>query len=159
MLRIGQGYDVHRLKEGRRLVLGGVEIPFELGLDGHSDSDVLTHAIMDALLGALALGDIGQHFPDTDPQFKGADSVELLRHVVQLLKDRSTRVVNVDTTVVAEAPKLAPHIGNMREVLADALAVQPSDVSIKATTAEKMGAFGRREGIAAQAVVLVSVSE
>ena len=158
MLRIGQGYDVHRLKEGRRLVIGGVDIPFELGLDGHSDSDVLTHAIMDALLGSLALGDIGHHFPDTDPRFKGADSVALLRHVVSLLAERKARVVNVDTTVVAEAPKLAPHIAAMRECLADAMGVTPGDVSIKATTAERMGAFGRREGIAAQAVALVEVT-
>ncbi len=155
MLRIGQGYDVHRLVEGRRLVLGGIEIPSALGLDGHSDADVLTHAAMDALLGALALGDIGRHFPDTDAAYSGADSVALLAQVTEMLSERGAVVVNVDTTVVAQAPKIAPYVDRMRECLAGAMGIGPDRVSVKATTPERLGAFGREEGIAAQAVVLV----
>jgi len=157
MLRIGQGYDVHRLAEGRRLVLGGVEIPSPVGCVGHSDADALAHAIMDALLGALALGDIGQHFPNTDPAYAGADSIALLGRVVALLAEHGARVVNVDATVIVEAPKLAPHIPGMRRRLAAALGVGEGDVSVKATTAEGLGAFGRGEGIAAHAVALVEV--
>ena len=155
-MRIGHGYDVHRLVEGRRLILGGVDIPWEKGLLGHSDADVLTHALMDALLGAAALGDIGLHFPDKDPAYEGADSVELLRRVCALLKEKGFRVGNVDCTVVAQRPKLAPHIPAMREKLAVAMEVDVSQVSVKATTEEGLGFTGRMEGIAAHAVVLVT---
>ena len=154
-LRIGQGYDVHRFKNGRRLVLGGVDIPCEMGLDGHSDADVLAHAIADALLGAAALGDIGKHFPDTDPKYKGADSLRLLNHVVALIKAHGYTVINVDSTVVAQAPKLAPHIEQMRKNLADAMRITADRVSVKATTEEKLGFTGRLEGISAQAVCLI----
>jgi 2-C-methyl-D-erythritol 2,4-cyclodiphosphate synthase len=159
MVRIGQGYDVHRLVAGRRLVIGGVDVDFDLGLAGHSDADVLTHAVMDALLGALALGDIGRHFPDTDPRWAGAESIGLLRRVVALLAARNARVLNVDATVVAEKPKLAPHLPLMRARLAEALNVDLDAVSIKATTPEKLGALGRGEGIAAQAVALVETTD
>jgi len=158
-VRIGQGYDVHRLVAGRRLVIGGVDIDFDLGLAGHSDADVLTHAVMDALLGALALGDIGQHFPNTDPRWAGAESIGLLRRVVALLAARNARLLNVDATIVAEKPKLAPHLPLMRARLAEALNVDLDAVSIKATTPEKLGALGRGEGIAAQAVALVETTD
>jgi 2-C-methyl-D-erythritol 2,4-cyclodiphosphate synthase len=154
-MRIGYGYDVHRLVEGRRLILGGIDIPWEKGLLGHSDADVLTHALMDALLGAAALGDIGQHFPDKDPAYEGADSVLLLRRVCALLREKGWRVGNVDCTVVAQRPKLAPWIPAMRQKIADALRLSPDLVSVKATTTEKLGFEGRCEGISAQAVCLL----
>lgn len=154
-MRIGHGYDVHRLTPGRKLILGGVDIPFELGLLGHSDADVLTHAVMDALLGAACLGDIGQHFPDTDPTYAGADSLALLRAVMGLLEDRGYRVGNVDATILAQAPKLAPHIPKMRENLAQAMGVEVTQVSVKATTEEGLGFTGERLGMAAHAVVLL----
>ena len=153
-IRIGHGYDVHRFAENRKLILGGVEIEYEMGLLGHSDADVLCHAVSDALLGALALGDIGKHFPDTDPRYKGADSVELLRHCVSLLGDY--KVSNVDATVIAQKPKLAPHIDSMRKNLAEAMGIDISRVSIKATTEEKLGFTGRLEGISAHAVALIT---
>ena len=155
-IRIGQGYDVHRLVEGRRLILGGVDIPHVKGLDGHSDADVLAHAIADALLGAAALGDIGKHFPDTDPAYKGADSLKLLSRVTEILGDHSFAVSNVDATVIAQAPKLAPHIEKMRENLAAAMGLPVDRVSVKATTEEKLGFSGRGEGISAQAVCLIT---
>lgn len=158
MSRVGIGYDSHRLVTGRRLILGGVEIEHELGLEGHSDADVLTHVVMDALLGAAALGDIGMHFPDTDPAWRGADSIELLTHVVGLVKKAGYKIVNVDTTVIAQAPKLAPHRDAMRQSLAKAMGIDIDQVNVKFTTAEKMGALGRGEGIAAQAVASVSGS-
>lgn len=154
-MRIGQGYDVHKLVPDRRLILGGVDIPFELGLLGHSDADVLAHAVMDALLGAAALGDIGQHFPDTDPAYAGADSLALLKAVMGLLKEQGYRLGNVDATVLAQAPKLAPHIPQMRENLARAMGVDVSQVSVKATTEEGLGFTGEKLGIAAHAVALV----
>lgn len=158
-MRIGQGYDVHKLVEGRRLVLGGVEIPYEKGPLGHSDADVLTHALMDALLGACALGDIGHLFPDSDPAYEGADSLRLLDAVVQLLEQKGFSVGNVDVTVVAQAPKLAPYVAAMRENLARRLKVDLDRVSVKATTEERLGFTGRGEGIAAQAVCLVRETE
>ncbi len=154
-MRIGQGYDVHRLVEGRRLVLGGVDIPWEKGLLGHSDADVLTHAVMDALLGAAGLGDIGKHFPDTDPAYKGADSLKLLERVVVLLEERGFAVGNVDATVLAQRPKLAPYIPKMRENLARVMGVDPSRVNVKATTEEGLGFTGSGEGMAAHAVALI----
>ena len=154
-MRTGIGFDTHRLVEGRRLILGGVDIPHTHGLLGHSDADVLTHAIMDALLGAVAAGDIGQHFPDTDPQWAGADSLALLRAVVARLAAQGWRVGNVDATVLAERPKLLPHIPAMRERLAAAMGVGVGAVSVKATTVEGLGAIGRREGISAMAVATV----
>ena len=154
-MRIGHGYDVHRLVEGRRCIIGGVDIPFELGLDGHSDADVLTHAVMDALLGALALGDIGKHFPDTDPAYKGADSLALLRHVSALIREKGWLVGNIDATVLAQAPKLAPHIVQMRENLAAAMECDVDRVSVKATTEEKLGFTGAKQGIAAHCVCLL----
>ena len=154
-MRIGHGYDVHRLVEDRRLILGGVDIPWEKGLLGHSDADVLTHALMDALLGAAALGDIGQHFPDKDPAYEGADSVDLLRRVCALLKQNGYRVGNVDCTVVAQRPKLAPHIPARREKLAAAMEIGVSQVSVKATTEEGLGFSGEGLGIAAHAVALL----
>ena len=154
-MRIGHGYDVHKLVEGRRLILGGVDIPYEKGLLGHSDADVLTHAVMDALLGAAALGDIGQHFPDNDPAYSGADSLRLLRAVIGLLKEAGYTVGNVDATVLAQAPKLAPHIPRMRENLALAMGVDVGQVSVKATTEEGLGFTGQKEGIAAHAVALL----
>ncbi len=156
MTRAGIGFDAHRLAEGRRLVLGGVEIPHPSGLLGHSDADVLTHAVMDALLGAAADGDIGQHFPDRDPRWKNADSLRLLRHVVVRIGDLGWRIVNTDATVMAEEPKLAPHIPEMRSRLAAAMGVTVGAVSVKATTVETMGAIGRREGIAAMAVAMIA---
>jgi 2-C-methyl-D-erythritol 2,4-cyclodiphosphate synthase len=154
-MRIGQGYDIHALAAGRKLIIGGVTIPYERGLLGYSDADVLLHAICDALIGAAALGDIGQHFPDTDARFAGIDSRKLLREVAQLLRAHGYRVVNIDSTVIAQAPKLAPHIAAMRANIAADLEVPVDDVSVKAKTAEKLGALGRGEGIAAEAVVLI----
>ena len=154
-MRIGHGYDVHKLVEGRKLILGGVEIPYEKGLLGHSDADVLTHAVMDALLGALALGDIGRHFPDNDPAYAGADSIELLRHVGRLLAKRGCRPVNIDATVAAQRPKLAPHILTMRQNIAAALGIDVDRVSVKATTEEGLGITGKGEGMTATAITLI----
>lgn len=154
-IRIGNGFDVHALIAGRRLVLGGVTIPHELGLDGHSDADVLIHAVVDAVLGALALGDIGAHFPDSDPQWKDADSRALLRHVAQLAAAQGFAVENLDTTVIAQAPKLAPHVSQMRANIAADLSCDVKQVSVKATTTERLGFAGRGEGIAALATVLL----
>jgi len=154
-MRIGMGYDVHRLVEGRQLIIGGVNIPYEKGLLGHSDADVLIHAIMDALLGAAALGDIGKHFPDTDERYRGIFSLSLLEHVYKLLKDRNYRIVNIDATIIAQRPKMLPHIPAMRERIASALELDEDRVSIKATTTEGLGFTGRGEGIAAQAAVLI----
>ena len=157
MIRVGVGYDVHRFEAGRKLILGGVEIPFERGLAGHSDADALIHAIIDALLGAAALGDIGSHFPDTDEAYRGADSRELLARAVALLAERGMRPGNVDSVVVAERPKLAPHIPEMREVISSVLGIPPDRVGIKATTGEGIGFAGREEGVAAHAVCTISV--
>ena len=156
-MRIGHGYDVHRLVEGRKLILGGVEVPHTLGLLGHSDADVLTHAVMDALLGAAALGDIGRHFPDTDPAYAGADSLKLLDHVVELLEEKGYQVGNVDATILAQKPKLAPYIEKMRDNLTARMKVEPDQVNVKATTEEKLGFTGAEEGIAAHAVALLSL--
>ena len=158
-MRIGHGYDVHRLVEGRRLILGGVEIPYEKGLLGHSDADVLTHAVMDALLGAAALRDIGKHFPDSDPAYAGADSLALASHVATLLLKEGYRIENVDATILAQAPKLAPHIPLMREKLAAALGIPLSAVSVKATTEEGLGFTGEGLGIAAHAVCLLETAK
>ena len=155
MIRVGNGFDVHAMVAGRPLVLGGVTIPYDRGLEGHSDADVLVHAIGDAILGALALGDLGKHFPDTDPRWKGADSRALLRHIVGLMNDRGYRIGNVDATVIAQAPKLAPHITAMRANLAADLRCAVEDVSVKATTTEHLGFTGRGEGMATMASVLV----
>ncbi len=154
-MRIGQGYDVHRLTEGRALILGGVNIPYEKGLLGHSDADVLTHALMDALLGAAALGDIGQLFPDNDPRYEGADSIELLRAVTALLEEKGFRIGNVDVTVIAQRPKLAPYREQMRQRLAEAMKLDISRVSVKATTEEGLGFTGSGEGISAMAAALL----
>ena len=154
-MRVGHGYDVHRLTEGRRLILGGVEIPWEKGLLGHSDADVLTHALMDALLGAAALGDIGHLFPDRDPAYEGADSVELLKLVMERLDEAGWKLGSADITVIAQRPRLAPHIPAMREKLARAMRAEISQVSVKATTEEKLGFTGEGLGIAAHAVVLI----
>jgi len=154
-MRVGQGFDVHRLVAGRRLVVGGVEIAHDKGLLGHSDADVLLHAICDALLGAAALGDIGKHFPDTDARFKDIDSRELLRQVAALLEDRGRRVVNIDATIIAEAPRMAPHIPRMVANIAADVGIEPHYVNVKATTTEGLGFTGRGEGIAAQATCLV----
>lgn len=158
MTRTGIGFDAHRLVENRRLVLGGVVVPHERGLLGHSDADVAVHALMDALLGAIAAGDIGQHFPDTDPAWKDADSIRLLEAVAAILDGRGWRIVNTDLTILCEKPKLAPHIPEMRRRMAEAMGVAMDAVSVKATTVEGMGAIGRREGIAAQAVATVERS-
>lgn len=155
-MRIGHGYDVHRLTAGRKLIMGGVEIPWEKGLLGHSDADVLLHAIADALLGALALGDIGKHFPDTDPAFKGADSTKLLEHVVNLISKQGYQVGNLDATIVAQQPKMAPHIPAMRENIARACGVELDRINVKATTEEGLGFTGIGEGISAHAVVLIT---
>ncbi|WP_373231626.1 2-C-methyl-D-erythritol 2,4-cyclodiphosphate synthase [Cohnella sp.] len=155
MIRVGQGFDVHELVEGRPCIIGGVNIPYEKGLLGHSDADVLLHTISDAILGALALGDIGKHFPDTDPSFKDADSVNLLERVWQLAKDRGYRLGNADATIIAQAPKMAPFIPQMVTVIARTLECDESQVNVKATTTEKLGFTGRGEGIASQAVVLL----
>lgn len=154
-MRIGHGYDVHRLVDDRKLIMGGVEIPWEKGLLGHSDADVLLHAIADAILGALAMGDIGKHFPDTDPAFKGADSMKLLEHVVGLVRGRGYRVANLDATIIAQRPKMAPHISAMRENVARACGVEVDRINVKATTEEGLGFTGRAEGISAHAVVLM----
>ncbi len=154
-MRIGQGYDVHRLTDGRALILGGVNIPFDKGLLGHSDADVLTHALMDSLLGAAALGDIGQLFPDKDPAYEGADSIELLKKVCSLLREKGYSIVNTDVTVIAQKPKLAPFREEMRRRLADAMEVDISCVSVKATTEEGLGFTGALEGISAMAVALI----
>ena len=154
-MRIGHGYDVHRLVEGRKLILGGVEIPFEKGLDGHSDADVLVHAVMDALLGAAALGDIGKLFPDNDEAYLGADSVELLKKVRDVLQEHGWKPGNLDATVIAQRPKLAPYIDTMRKRIADALETDAENVSVKATTEERLGFTGSGEGIAAHAVCLI----
>lgn len=154
-MRIGHGYDVHKLVEGRKLILGGVEIPYEKGLLGHSDADVLTHALMDALLGAAALGDIGKLFPDNDDRFLGADSIELLREVTRVIREHGYAVGNVDCTVIAQRPKLAPYIQQMREILAQAMGTELDCVSVKATTEEKLGFTGEGLGIAAHAVALI----
>ncbi|MBO7302701.1 MAG: 2-C-methyl-D-erythritol 2,4-cyclodiphosphate synthase [Clostridia bacterium] len=153
--RIGHGYDVHKLVENRKLILGGVDIPYEKGLLGHSDADVLLHAISDALLGAAALGDIGKHFPDTDEAYKGADSLVLLARVGEILKEAGYRPSNIDSTVIAQAPKLAPHIENMRKNIAKALGIELDAVSVKATTEERLGFTGRGEGISAHAVCII----
>lgn len=158
-IRIGNGYDIHQLGVERPLILGGVNIPHELGLLGHSDADVLTHAIMDAMLGALSLGDIGHYFPPTDPQWAGADSLKLLSKVHQLVRDRSWQIGNIDSVVVAERPKLKPYIFTMRDRLAGVLELKPDQIGIKATTNEKLGPVGREEGIAAYAVVLLITSD
>lgn len=154
-MRIGHGYDVHRFAQNRKLILGGVEIPYELGLLGHSDADVLLHAVSDALLGAAALGDIGRHFPDTDDRYEGADSLMLLKEVCNILKKNNYRVVNIDSTVIAQKPKLMAHIPEMRQNIADACGLDISCVSVKATTEEKLGFTGRLEGISAHAVCLI----
>lgn len=155
-MRIGTGYDVHKLVEGRKLILGGVEIPYEKGLLGHSDADVLVHAIMDALLGAAALGDIGLHFPDKDPAYKGADSLDLARRVSGILAENGYLIENIDSTVIAQAPKLRPYIDEMRANIAEALDLDVTRVSVKATTEEHLGFTGRGEGISAQAVALIT---
>lgn len=151
-MRIGMGYDVHKLVEGRKLILGGVEIPYEKGLLGHSDADVLLHAIMDALLGAAALGDIGAHFPDTDPRYKGISSLLLLKHVAQLLEENGYMIENIDATIIAQRPKMLPHIPQMRQHIADTLAVDISRINVKATTEEGLGFTGSGEGISSQAI-------
>lgn len=154
-LRVGQGYDVHRLVEGRDLILCGVNVPHTLGLLGHSDADVALHALMDAMLGAAALGDIGKHFPDTDERYKGISSMNLLEHVVLLLKDHGFRVTNADVTIVAQKPKLLPHIPQMRQNVADALQLPLGRINVKATTTERLAFEGREEGISAQAVCML----
>ena len=155
-MRIGMGYDVHRLVEGRDLIIGGVKIPYEKGLLGHSDADVLLHAIMDALLGAAALGDIGKHFPDTDPVYKGISSIKLLEKVGELLEENHVFIENIDATIIAQKPKMAPHIPQMRANMAKAMGINESQLNIKATTEEKLGFTGREEGIASQAICLLN---
>jgi 2-C-methyl-D-erythritol 2,4-cyclodiphosphate synthase len=154
-MRIGQGFDVHALVAGRKLVIGGVTIPHDKGLEGHSDADVLLHAICDALLGAAGLGDIGRHFPDSDAAYKGADSRSLLRDVSAKVKAKGLKIINVDTTILAQAPRMAPHVARMVENIAADLGIAPGAVNVKATTTERLGFIGRAEGIAAQAVVLL----
>ena len=158
-MRIGQGYDVHRLTEGRKLILGGVTIPYEKGLLGHSDADVLVHAVMDALLGAAALGDIGQHFPDTDPEYEGISSIKLLEKVGELLEERGFVIENIDATVIAQRPKLAPYREEMRKNMAAALKIVPEQVGVKATTEEGLGFTGSGEGISAMAIALLTTVE
>ena len=155
MIRVGQGYDVHRFNEGDHIILGGVKIDYEQGLEAHSDGDVVLHALCDALLGAAALGDIGKHFPDTDPEFKGADSRVLLRHVYRIVQDKGYQLVNADMTIIAQAPKMAPHIAVMCRNIAGDLNVDVDCINVKATTTEKLGFEGRKEGIAVQAIVLI----
>ena len=155
-MRIGHGYDVHRLVEGRKLILGGVEIPWEKGLDGHSDADVLLHAVMDAMLGASALGDIGKHFPDTDATYKGIDSMLLLKYVKRIVAQKGYVLSNLDATIIAQRPKLAPYISLMRDRIVDCLGVDPDQINIKATTEEHLGFTGRGEGISAHAVCLLN---
>lgn len=158
MLRIGHGYDVHAFSNGEYITLGGVKIPHNRGFEAHSDGDVLIHALCDALLGAAAMGDIGKHFPDTSDEYENIDSRILLRHVVNLLREQGYWVVNADCTIIAQAPKMAPHIESMKVLLADDLTVQPGDVNVKATTTESLGYIGRKEGIAVHAVALISKS-
>lgn len=155
-MRIGMGYDVHKLVEGRKLIMGGVEIPYEKGLLGHSDADVLLHAIMDALLGAAALGDIGKHFPDTDPAYKGISSIKLLEHVGNLLMENAFLIENIDATIIAQAPKMRPHIDQMRENIAKALEIDISQINVKATTEEGLGFTGSGEGISSQAICMLT---
>ena len=155
-MRIGMGYDVHKLVEGRDLIMGGVKIPYAKGLLGHSDADVLVHAVMDALLGAAALGDIGKHFPDTDPAYKGSDSIELLKYVGKLLEEHCFLIENIDATIIAQAPKMRPHIDTMRENIANALHIDVSQVNVKATTEEGMGFTGSGDGISSQAICLLT---
>ena len=156
MIRVGQGYDVHRFVDQGEVILGGVKIDYEQGLEAHSDGDVVLHALCDALLGAAALGDIGKHFPDTDPEFKGADSRVLLRHVYAIVQEKGYSLGNADITIIAQAPKMAPHIVAMCENIAADLSVDVDNINVKATTTEKLGFEGRKEGIAVQAVVLIS---
>ena len=155
-MRVGMGYDVHKLVEGRDLIIGGVRIPHTLGLLGHSDADVLLHAIMDALLGAAGLGDIGKHFPDTDPQYKGISSMKLLSHVAELIREKGYVVENIDATIIAQKPKMAPHIPQMRKNMADALGIPESKINVKATTEEGLGFTGSGEGISSQAICLLT---
>lgn len=155
MIRVGQGYDVHRFNDGDHIILGGVTIPYEKGLEAHSDGDVVLHALADAILGAAALGDIGKHFPDTDPEFKGADSRMLLRHVYGIVKDKGYKLVNADVTIIAQAPKMLPHVPGMRANIAADLETDVDFINVKATTTERLGFEGRKEGIAVQAVVLI----
>ncbi|MGG3468850.1 2-C-methyl-D-erythritol 2,4-cyclodiphosphate synthase [Neobacillus pocheonensis] len=155
MFRIGQGFDVHQLTEGRPLIIGGITIPYEKGLLGHSDADVLLHTVSDACLGAIGEGDIGKHFPDTDPNFKDADSAKLMEHVWQLVKEKGYELVNADCTIIAQKPKMAPYIEQMRVRIAELLEAEPDQINVKATTTEKLGFTGRGEGIASQAVVLL----
>lgn len=155
MIRVGQGYDVHRFNDGDHIILGGVTIPYEKGLEAHSDGDVVLHALADAILGAAALGDIGKHFPDTDPEFKGADSRVLLRHVYTIVQEKGYSLINADVTIVAQAPKMLPHVPAMRANIAADLLVDIDCINVKATTTEKLGFEGRKEGIAVQAVVLI----
>ena len=159
MIRSGIGYDIHRLTEGRKLILGGVEIPHTHGLDGHSDADVMSHAVADALLGAVGAGDIGLHFPNTNESLRGISSIEILKRVTKLLTEKGARVINVDATLIAEAPKIAPHVSAMRKEIADAIGVSESDVSVKATTHEKLGPIGQGEGMAAIAIATVEIRD
>ncbi|WP_373600633.1 2-C-methyl-D-erythritol 2,4-cyclodiphosphate synthase [Paraclostridium bifermentans] len=154
-MRVGMGYDVHKLVEDRKLILGGVEIPHKKGLLGHSDADVLLHAIMDSILGALALGDIGKHFPDTDEKYKGADSMKLLEHVYNLISEKGYAIGNLDATIIAQAPKMAPHISKMRENIARVLNTDISNINVKATTEEGLGFTGSKEGISSQSICLL----
>ena len=155
MIRVGQGYDVHRFNDGDHIILGGVTIPYEKGLEAHSDGDVVLHALADAILGAAALGDIGKHFPDTDPEFKGADSRVLLRHVYKIVQEKGYKLINADVTIIAQAPKMLPYVPAMRANIAADLEVDIDFINVKATTTEKLGFEGRKEGIAVQAVVLI----
>ncbi len=155
MIRVGQGYDVHRFNDGDHIIIGGVKIPYEKGLEAHSDGDVVLHALADAILGAAALGDIGKHFPDTDPEFKGADSRVLLRHVYKIVQEKGYKLINADVTIIAQAPKMLPHVPDMRANIAADLLVDIDFINVKATTTEKLGFEGRKEGIAVQAVVLI----
>ncbi len=155
MIRVGQGYDVHRFNDGDHIILGGVKIPYEKGLEAHSDGDVVLHALADAILGAAALGDIGKHFPDTDPEFKGADSRVLLRHVYNIVQEKGYKLINADITIIAQAPKMLPYVPEMRANIAADLLVDMDFINVKATTTEKLGFEGRKEGIAVQAVVLI----
>lgn len=154
-MRIGLGYDVHKLVEGRKLILGGVNVPHETGLLGHSDADVLVHAVMDSILGALALGDIGKHFPDTDEKYKGADSIELLKYVNNLIEEKGYKIGNIDATIIAQAPKMAPHIMNMRENIAKTLGCELDRINVKATTEEGLGFTGAKQGISSQSICLL----
>ena len=159
MFRIGQGFDVHQFAEGRPLIIGGIEIPYEKGLLGHSDADVLLHTVADACLGAIGEGDIGRHFPDTDPEFKDADSAKLLAHVWGIVKEKGYELVNADCTIIAQKPKMSPHIGKMQERIAELLETEKENINVKATTTEKLGFAGRGEGIASQAAVLLKKKE